>query len=300
MTNANDDLARRRRLKLVGVCLSFAIVSLLYRSIYAARLETSALMFIGVPAAMAVLLVLVARPKSALGTAMLGITVGLLLSAVLFGEGVVCVLMAAPICYIVGAIVGVMLDWHRSNKNAALLLIPIVLSSAEGFNDRLSLPRDETVSAQAIVSGTPGAIEAALAAPWHLDGDLPSFLRLGFPTPTAADGSGLAVGDDRRVRFRDKPHDGVIAMRIRDRAPESVTFQPVIDDTMIAHWLQWGDVNIAWTAVDRGHTRIVWTVHYRRQLDPAWYFGPAERYAVRRAAEYLVRNVAGSVDARKP
>ena len=35
-----------------------------------------------------------------------------------------------------------------------------------------------------------------------------------------------------------------------------------------------------------------WTLRYRRLLDPAWYFGPWERYAVRLAAGYLIDTVA--------
>jgi hypothetical protein len=39
-------------------------------------------------------------------------------------------------------------------------------------------------------------------------------------------------------------------------------------------------------------TRVTWTLRYRRGLDPAWYFGPWERYAVRLAAAYLIESVA--------
>jgi hypothetical protein len=37
---------------------------------------------------------------------------------------------------------------------------------------------------------------------------------------------------------------------------------------------------------------VRWTIRYRRDLDPAWYFGPWERYAVRLAGNYLIDNVA--------
>ena len=43
---------------------------------------------------------------------------------------------------------------------------------------------------------------------------------------------------------------------------------------------------------DATHTAVVWTLHYTRGLDPEWYFGPLERYAVRLAAGYLIDNLA--------
>ena len=45
-------------------------------------------------------------------------------------------------------------------------------------------------------------------------------------------------------------------------------------------------------AIGGGDTKVTWTLHYRRSLDPAWYFGPWERYAARLAAGYLIDSVA--------
>jgi hypothetical protein len=33
---------------------------------------------------------------------------------------------------------------------------------------------------------------------------------------------------------------------------------------------------------------VTWTIHFNRQLDPAWYFVPWERAAVHEAARYLI------------
>jgi hypothetical protein len=298
MTNTTDRF-RRNRLRLVALCLAFAIVSLLYRALYLVRLETSSLMFVAVPVALTILLVLTVRPKSALGTALFGVTVGLLLSAVLLGEGVVCVVMAAPICYLVAAIVGWAIDRSRRGSSGAMLvLIPVLLSSIEGVHDRLAFSRDEAVTAQVVVNAPADRVEAALSEPWRVDGELPPFLKLGFPTPFLASGSGLRVGDERTVRFHDMPRDGALTMRIDRREDGRATFQPVSDDTMIAHWLKWRGVSIAWSPIDRDHTRLQWTMEYRRQLDPAWYFGPVERYAVRLAADSFAREVAASAERR--
>jgi hypothetical protein len=44
--------------------------------------------------------------------------------------------------------------------------------------------------------------------------------------------------------------------------------------------------------VDAATTSVTWTIRYRRDLDPAWYFGPMERFIVKRAADYLIDSVA--------
>ncbi len=58
------------------------------------------------------------------------------------------------------------------------------------------------------------------------------------------------------------------------------------------HFLTWQSSEVEWHAIDAQTTRVTWSVRYRRDLDPAWYFGPMERYAVRLAAGYLIDSVA--------
>src|SRR5207237_9436479 len=55
-------------------------------------------------------------------------------------------------------------------------------------------------------------------------------------------------------------------------------------------WLTWRSSEVRWNAVDADHTKVSWTLNFRRDLDPAWYFRPWERYAVHLAAEYLIEN----------
>lgn len=38
-------------------------------------------------------------------------------------------------------------------------------------------------------------------------------------------------------------------------------------------------------------TRVTLTIRYRRLLDPAWYFKPAERYGVRKAGQYFLDQI---------
>ncbi len=288
----------QRKLVLLGVVLSFAIVSLGYRVMFVAHLETTSLLFVGIPTAIAVLLVLTVQPKSALATAMASVTFMLLLSAILFGEGLICILMAAPLAYLVAAIVGVAVDSATRKKpvSGLLLLAPIVLMSLEGTNAHISFPREQGVISRAVVAATPGEVEATLASAPRFRTPLPYYLRMSFPRPVSARGEGLRVGDSRVIHFAGgEGRPGDLTMEIANVSPASVTFRALSDKSKIAHWLAWEETTVAWRPVDAQHTEITWELRYRRGLDPLWYFEPWERYAVGLAGDYLIANAATPV-----
>jgi hypothetical protein len=281
----------------VAVALAFVIASLAFRVLYWEKLETSALMFIGVPFVLSVALAFTPPARSAVGMVMKGITIGLLLSAILFGEGVVCVLMAAPLCYVVGLFTALAIQRFRGRRSAlCLALSPLALLSLEGSSDRLSLPREETVTVERHVDASPLRVEEALARAPRFRTPLPAYLRL-FPRPQSARGSGLEPGDLRIVLFGDAAAPEELVLVVARRTPASVTFVPLEDHTMIAHWLSWREAEVDWAPVPGG-TRVRWTLRYRRGLDPAWYFRPWERYAVARAGSYLIDDAATPADAR--
>ena len=76
--------------------------------------EQTALMFIGLPTALALLLAALPAAKSATGMIMKGITLFLLLLGILFIEGFICILMAAPFFYSIGALIGIFVDKARA------------------------------------------------------------------------------------------------------------------------------------------------------------------------------------------
>ena len=66
-----------------------------------------------------------------------------------------------------------------------------------------------------------------------------------------------------------------------------MVFRKLADDSPIAHWLDWQEADVGWEETTPRRTRVTWTLRYTRRLDPAWYFGPWERYAVGLTAGYL-------------
>jgi hypothetical protein len=89
-----------------------------------------------------------------------------------------------------------------------------------------------------------------------------------------------------------EPRAGTLVMAREQQTMRSVSWRAVADDSHMRHFLTWQSSAVEWEAIDAHHTRVTWTIRYRRDLDPAGYFGPMERFAVRLAAGYLIESVA--------
>ena len=140
------------------------------------------------------------------------------------------------------------------------------------------------------MSAPAAEVERALSSSPRVDLPLPFYLRLGFPRPVEAHGAGLRPGDLRHIHFAGGDGaPGDLILVVSDSSPGHVRFRAISDQSKIAHWLAWESCEVDWSAQDAGHTRVAWTLRFRRSLDPLWYFRPWERYAVRLAAEHLIR-----------
>lgn len=82
--------------------------------------------------------------------------------------------------------------------------------------------------------------------------------------------------------------EGDQVVRVAEREPGFVRFETVSDSSKLTQWVRWEASDVQWRAVDATHTQVTWRIYFARQLDPAWYFTPWERLAVRQAAAYLI------------
>ena len=303
----------RARWSIITIALALAFGGFFYRLTQDSYLHQSAVFFIGVPTVLAITLALTPRAKSATGMIMKGLTLALLLSGILFYEGFVCIVMAAPLFYLVGTVVGVPIDRARRRKQSEPRVYSIVgaallLLSVEGATPFTSFSTHQTVVAVRTVEAPADEVAAVLASTPSFDRDLPFFLELGFPRPVEAHGEGLEVGDRRTIVFgnespmepmetRPRSHDhaapvedggGVLELEITRSTEGRVVFVPVSDATAFTHWIAWGRSIVEWAPVEHDTTRVTWTLHFERRLSPAWYFGPLERYAAGLAAGYLI------------
>lgn len=289
----------RRRIEpaqwwVIALAIAFMAGSVLYRYLVHAPYGRSAAMFIGIPAVLAVLLALTPKAKTVTGGIIKGITLALLVIAPLLGEGYLCILFAAPLFYLVGLLVGIPVDTMRKRDRGGqtlgcivLLLLPM---SLEGVVPQVAFDRRQVVEVTRVVNAPAADVEAALSKSPGINSRLPAFLRIGFPRPLEASGTGLVVGAERSILFSGAEGDppGYLVMRITERSPGFVRFETLTDGSKLTQWIRWDASEVSWTQLDVQHTRVTWRMHFERQLDPAWYFGPWERAAVRYATSYLI------------
>ncbi|MCA8924113.1 MAG: hypothetical protein KDD82_20045 [Planctomycetes bacterium] len=290
------------RAALIALVFGLTLFSVGYRVLVAGGLEQTAALFIGLPALLASVLAFTPRPRSVTGMALKGTTLALLLSGIALGEGFICVLMAAPLFYAVGIAVGLSADalrgWNRpggrpggagkgGKTTACVGAGVLLLMSLEGVVPALSFPRTNVVAVERSLELAPSEVAQRLARTPRFAGELPLFLKLGFPLPVECAGAGLAVGDARRIHFAGGEGEGDLLLEVVAQAPGLVRFRCVSDTSPVAHWLAWREVEVRWARDASGRTRVTWSARYERLLDPAWYFGPWERYGVRLALEHL-------------
>jgi hypothetical protein len=296
-------LSRKSVARSVGI--AFLITALIiggfaYHVIATKGLLHTSLLFISIPLVLALILALAPWPKSATGGILRGIALALLIVAPLLGEGYLCILFASPLFFGVGLLVGGIIDLARKRKSTAtlsciVLLLPL---SLEGVNPQLSFNRSQSATATRIVNAPAAQVASALAQSPQVgtpsSAPLPHFLRIGFPRPLSATGSGLAVGSFRVIHFAGAEGDppGDLTMRITasnlDANSGQIRFETVSDSSKLAQWLRWRSSTVSWRAVDPTHTAVTWRIGFDRQLDPFWYFAPWEQLAVHQAAGYLI------------
>lgn len=298
-----DNLSAKQKAQysLVATIVAIALVSIVFRILAWQQLNHTSLLFIGIPAILAIVVAWFPPPKSATGAIIRVITLALLIAGVAFGEAFVCILFAAPLFYGVGIVIGLVVDLTgRRGENKPgmnlralfFIVLTVTPASLEGVVPGFGFERDESVSVTRLVDASPREITALLGQAPRFDRALPWFLTLGFPQPGRADGAGLNVGDIRRIEFVHGRHPGVVVFKIDRSEQGAIDFAVASDDSYIIHWLSWTRSEVRWREAAPGRTRVTWTLTYRRRLDPAWYFKPLERHGVRLAAGYLIDTLA--------
>lgn len=275
-----------------AVIVAVAVARGWYDVVQGNGLGQSSALYLGVPVLMAIVLATMAPATSCLRLTLVAVGAGLVVALIVLREAWFCVAMAAPFMLGAGAIVAGLVDVarrHGGTGAAALTFVPFALMGLEGTHPALDLPRHEVVSAMAVVGASPGAVEAALAAPARFDRDLPRFLSLGFPQPLSGSGSDLRPGDSYTVEFAG---GGKLVLEVVSHRAGLIVFRPVVHTTAAAGWLDLTEARVRWSPESGGRTQVTWSIAYDRKLDPAAYFGPLERVAMRQAASYLIAAVA--------
>jgi len=313
--NATQDVGLREeseggnkaRVTMAATIVAVAMGSIFYRLVVAHDLQQTAALFIGVPALLAIVVVFFVSPRSGVGVACKAVTIGLLVSMLFLWEGVLCVVMSAPLFYGVAVVIGTVVSKARRTSGKptdtaffCLALLALIPMSLEGVKAATSFDRNESVEETRIVHASPDAVQRALFQPPRFHRALPLYLRAGFPVPISTRIEGNSVGAQWVIRFLGgemrldgiEPQAGNLVLKIEEMQPGLIRWRAISDDSHMPHFLGWQEASVRWEKRDEQTTAVTWTLRYRRNLDPAWYFAPWEHYAVRLAADYLIDSVA--------
>jgi hypothetical protein len=303
------DLQRLRsaKVRVLLVIIGLATCMTVYRFLMDYGLGYSSALFVGLPAILAVVVTLSPPAKSLTGSVMRAITLLLLLAGIMGVEGFVCIVMVSPLFYFVGWAVAYPIERYRrrnledGSKSYLMIGLPFLLMMFEGTMPATTFDREQSVSSSRQVDASPDQVAAALSAAPRFDEPLPPFLRLGFPTPAGGTGTGLNVGAVRSVLFAEchhpesrttRPVNARLTLRVEESEPGRVVFGTVRDTTLQGRWAQLTSSEVEWKATGDGGTRVTWTLNYDRRLDPAFYFGPLQRYGMGVTAQYLIEALA--------
>lgn len=296
-----DENKSKLHWRLFFVVLILSVAGIFFFTLKHNGLYDSAALYLGLPLLIALGFSLIPKRKTAMGATMKGMTIALLLSAAVFQEGYICILFAAPLFYGVGAIVAWQVDKARKRKEktlqAAAIATIFALLSLEGTTDLTTVPRDNTVTASKIINASIHDVRDQLAKTPEFDDVPPVFLRI-FPYPENIIGSGLEVGDIRQATFVAYKHiwwskvEGDLAFRVSESEPNRIKFEVTKDDSYVSHYLKWLSSEVFLEPIDATRTKVTWKHEYKRILDPAWYFGPLQHYAVKLTTEQLIDRVA--------
>lgn len=228
-------------------------------------------------------------------------------SAILF-EGFLCVLMAAPIYLFFASLTFAFGREHPNYDSKSVgnvfrvSIVPVIIAilSIEGLTDKTSFPREEVITRTQVLNLTPEQIHANLAQPVHMDAKRSKFLSL-FPLPEKVEAHKFAQGETHKAFFTYRRwgftnvHKGETWLHMKTVEPLKIETEVTKDTSYFSHYLNIHGTQIDMAPKTDGTTEVTLTIRYRRKLDPAWYFGPMQRKAMRESADYLLANVIGKV-----
>ena len=295
--------------RMILILITIAIASLGVRALFEYDFHESALLYVGVPFAIALLLILVRSPADEISLSRMHLNklidafIIMLGSSVVLFEGFVCVAMFMPI-YLIVLLLVMIADYFSQRARAkgrgslSMHVFPLVIafSAFEGVGPQLSLDRNEQVSVTRVVQASIADIKNNLQQPMDLQTSRPWFLHL-FPMPYDIKAGTLSVGDVHEIHFRyyrwfvTNVHEGHMSLEISQVERNRIQTRFLEDTSYFSNYLRLKGTEILLDEIDPKNTRVTLRIDFERTLDPYWYFSPVSRYGVRKTAEFLITEV---------
>ena len=239
--------------------------------------------FVAIPGTMAILLAMI-RPKSGAMGVSQGTTIAVLASAIVVREGFICVLLALPLIIPVVAIVAWIARKSKEERSQPrFAVVPLLLLAMSGEGVAYELPTGAVAREQRTMNVSANQLEQSLSLAPEIPSIEPLLFALPFPKPVSVEVTGYAVGDRQIVAF---DSGGELTLEITDRQPGRIEWAIVGNTTPVAGWMTLNTVEASWTGTGDSVELDV-AIDFDRELNPAIYFDPLERWGVGELAEVL-------------
>ena len=214
-------------------------------------------------------------------------------------EGLICVLMAAPI-FILMMFIGYKAQQKyqkRKLKNHQKLMVtltPLVLLLLLNPIEQMIMPEPEliTIETSILLDYPPELVFDQVKQMEKLDAIKPIGLRLGLPSPYKCELEADTVGALRNCLFE----NGKIVAQITNYKKGEILEMDVIDYTLTGRdWFQFVDATYTFKAIN-GQTEITRTSSYKSILNPRLYWEPIERWGIQQEHEFVLNSLKKNLD----
>ena len=296
--------------------IAFAVMVL--HALLNSQQSGSALVYIAVPYLVGVAIYcLIPQPKGLGRIArffrhMMVALIIMLSTSVILREGIICVAMFLPIYIFFSMLYFLMAPPLRNPNDPKAIsdvfkvsFVPVLVAfmSLEGISETLSFEREEIVTRSMIVDGDIATLKSNMAMPIHLEEERSWFLRL-FPLPYDVAAGNLIEGETHSAKFAyhrwifTNTHYGETHLKLAEVGEQHVRTEITKDTSYFSKYMTIKGTLVEFEPITENTTRVILTVDYTRDLDPAWYFGPLQRRAMRESADYLITQVIARPESR--
>lgn len=300
----------KKKIKVLGLLWMIALAAIIIRQLMFHNLDSSALLYVGVPFLVANLL-LWFKPVhfgnswgQVYASHMLSALIVMLCTSIVLFEGFICVLFFMPIYVVIVSVVffiGWLTDKHRQKKKnnkiySNILPLLIMISSLEGVRPGVSFQRHNEVSVTQTINGNIEEIKQKLSSPIEINNN-DNWLLTVFPMPYKIKAGSLNEGDIHEIYFRynrwfvTNTHHGFMALKLVKVEDQFIETKFISNSSYISNYLKLKGTQIVLKPISDSQTEIKLTIKYDRLLDPAWYFDPLQEYAIKKTSEMLIAEV---------
>ncbi len=303
----SNGISNRRRN--IYILLIIGVTSILIRMLIAYEFDRTAILYVGIPFFVAVaLLCVVEKPSKPSLTRYYGYLVMwslivMLGTSIILFEGFVCVVMFMPIyfgilllMYLFQALVQYLENRDKGTHYIHVLPVLMLVSAFEGVSPNISFEREYSVTKELVVDASVEQIQKQLTKPMQLNVKRNWLLSL-FPMPINIDAGTLSSGDVHKIDFVyhrwfvTNTHEGYMKLELTEVQPDYIRTTFMEDTSYIGNYLKLKGTEISFNTMRNDKTSVSLTIKYHRFLDPAWYFGPIQEYAIGQTAELLLEEL---------